>query len=218
MSNTKKFKLARVLHYLVAVLFALYTFWVILSVLGSFFLMLNPHSIWGKLAQSTFLLEFKPTGNEHPYQAVIHDSSSSVHMDLMGYFTVNTTNRLYYVVCLLFDLFYGGLYILVLHQLRLIFGSIDEGNPFARENIRRIRLLGGGLIGAEFLRIGFEYMVMVYTKGLISVQGGEIFYLNIFFYLEWLNLGIIFAGLAILGIAEVFSVGVQFREEHELTI
>jgi hypothetical protein len=163
-------------------------------------------------------MDFRPTGDTPSYNVIIEDSSVSAQMDLMGYFTVRTTNRGHYAVLLLFTLVYGGLYFLVLYQLKSIFGSIDEGNPFARENIRRIRLLGGGLIAAELARIGFEYMVVTFVKGLISVQGGELSYLNIFFYLKWLNLDIIFAGLVILGIAEVFKVGVHLREEQELTI
>jgi hypothetical protein len=139
-------------------------------------------------------------------------------MELLGHFKNRTGNRVYNFLVLLGLLLWQGLYLVVINQLKKFLFTITEGTSFVNENVRRIRMLGFCLIAAELVRIVFGYIFITYMKGTVSVPGARISYLDFAFYWEFLNLEIIFAGFIILVIAEVFKIGINLREEQELTI
>ncbi len=218
MNDTRRFRVTRVLRMVVLVFLVLYTVSAALELLGNIVLIADPHHQVGRLYSITSLLEFHPEGGSSPYREAIRSRTFTGHMDLMAYFTIRPTSRVAFLFLFFYGVAYSGLYFMVFYQLYRIFSSIEEGDPFVRNNIRRLRLLGGGLLGAEFLRLGLSLAWSLRLLDMVSVSGGRLSYLGFFWYWEWLNPGLLLTGFSILGIAEVFREGVILREEQQLTI
>jgi hypothetical protein len=165
------------------------------------------------------MLELSPSDSTQVYTANSSDPSTQLEMKLLGFFTIRIGNRVYNSWLLPGFLLYGGFYLVVINQLRKFLFTITAGTPFVNENARRIGMMGFCFIGAELVRILLEGILLItYLKKTISVPGTRLSYLDFFFYWDWLNLEIIFAGFILLVIAEVFKVGINLREEQELTI
>jgi len=99
-----------------------------------------------------------------------------------------------------------------LHQLRELFRALRNGRVFARENVRHVQRVGWAVILAEPVRAFITYSAQNYARAHF-VGDGIRFVTDIN-----VNLGTIFAGLAILVIAEVFRAGTRLDEDQSLTI
>jgi hypothetical protein len=218
MNIIKKSKLAVFFHYLISIFYCLYIGWLALIILGSLLIIIDPDSSVSRYFVSTTMFELSPLDSTQVYKANSSDPSAQLEMELLGHFKNRTGNRVYNFLVLLGLLLWQGLYLVVINQLKKFLFTITEGTSFVNENVRRIRMLGFCLIAAELVRIVFGYIFITYMKGTVSVPGARISYLDFAFYWEFLNLEIIFAGFIILVIAEVFKIGINLREEQELTI
>jgi hypothetical protein len=99
-----------------------------------------------------------------------------------------------------------------IHQLRQLFRALRNGQVFAPENVRRVQRVGWAVILAEPVRAAITYSAQTYARDHFAGIG-------IRFVTDLdLNLGTIFAGLAILVIAEVFRTGTRLDEDQSLTI
>ena len=218
MNETKKSLLADILINIVTIVYALYIVWIGLNILVYIGVLTNPGRAGSKFFSITTMFELSPSDLARNFSVTSSDPAAAVDMKLLGYFKMRTGNRGFNSLIMLGFLLWQGLYLVVINQLRKILFSIRAGNPFVNKNIRRIRLLGDCLIGAELVRILGGFLYITFFKGTLSVPGTRLDYLDFPFYWEWLNLEIIFAGILILLIAEVFRVGIKLREEQELTI
>lgn len=100
-----------------------------------------------------------------------------------------------------------------LRQLRAIFRTLKAGDPFVPENARRIRFLAFTIIAFQLLYRGalfWMYFAFVLNQfGISGVRLRPLFDPNG---------AVIFAGLVLLVIAEVFRVGADMKAEQELTV
>ena len=100
----------------------------------------------------------------------------------------------------------------VMTQLRAVFRTLRDGQPFAASNATRVRRVAWALIGAEVLRAGLVYFANSYAATHFVADGLR------FDAAPHLNLFAIFNGLVILVIAEVFRAGARLDEEQSLTV
>lgn len=99
-----------------------------------------------------------------------------------------------------------------LWQLRELFRTLRNGQVFAPENVRHVQRVGWAVILAEPARALITYSAQAFARSHFVGDG-------IRFVADFdLNLGTIFAGLAILVIAEVFRAGTRLDEDQSLTI
>jgi hypothetical protein len=100
----------------------------------------------------------------------------------------------------------------VLGQLRAVFRTLRDGQPFVPANATRIRWVAFGVIAGELVRTTVVYFENYYAMMYFSADGLQ--------FEAWphLNLIAIIDGLIILVIAEVFRAGTRLAEEQSLTV
>ena len=99
-----------------------------------------------------------------------------------------------------------------LHQMRELFRALRNGRIFAPENVRHVQRVGWAVILAEPVRALITYSAQDFARSHFVGEGIR-FVTNVD-----LNLGTVFAGLAILVIAEVFRAGTRLDQDQSLTI
>jgi hypothetical protein len=104
------------------------------------------------------------------------------------------------------------LFLWVLRQLRHVFRTLSDGQPFVKANVTRIRSIGFALIAGECIRAGVIFFWSSSTAGLFTANGMH------FVPVADLNFSAIFSGFVILVIAEVFREGAALRQDQSLTI
>jgi len=105
-----------------------------------------------------------------------------------------------------------GFGLVAIDQLRRIFRTLTAGEPFVGENVRRIRVIAGIIIGLEILEAVVRFASSLFLRSHLASTGITLRSdLN-------LQLGAIFAGLVLLVLAEVFRIGTELREDQALTI
>lgn len=113
------------------------------------------------------------------------------------------------VVFLVFVLIFA---LWVLGELRALFRTLREGQPFVPINATRIRRIAYAVIFAELVRFLVVFYSNYYVMTHFSAQG-------LHFNARWAFNGFaIVCGLIILVIAEVFRAGTSLDEEQSLTI
>jgi hypothetical protein len=105
-----------------------------------------------------------------------------------------------------------GLLLYFLKLFKDILKTVEEGNPFALENARRVRMIGLIVIIGGFVRSLAGFFSSFLAALQFKTEGFEISAnLRIDFW-------VILAGLSILVLAEIFRQGAEMREEQSLTI
>ena len=99
-----------------------------------------------------------------------------------------------------------------LGQLRAVFRTVRDGQPFVRANATRIRRIGFVVIIGELGRAAVVFASNSYAMTHFSAIGLK------FDAPPDLHVFTIIHGLIILAIAEVFRAGTQLYEDHSLTI
>ncbi len=105
-----------------------------------------------------------------------------------------------------------GLVLWAIDQLRAVFRSLREGQPFVTANAMRIRRIGWAVILGELARAAFAYWGSSYAAMRFVAEGIRFEARSDFDFLP------IVYGLIILVIAEVFRVGTRLDEEQSLTV
>jgi serine phosphatase RsbU (regulator of sigma subunit) len=102
-----------------------------------------------------------------------------------------------------------GMVLFVLNRLRAIFRSLSRQNPFAAPNASRVRMIGMALVLGELARAGPGAWYAARLTREISVTGltfkGDMF----------INTWVIFSGLILLMLAEVFRLGSEMKGDLE---
>ncbi|MBI3124268.1 MAG: DUF2975 domain-containing protein [Ignavibacteriales bacterium] len=104
---------------------------------------------------------------------------------------------------------------------RRIIKNVSEGNHFASENLRNMRIIAYLVIIIPHVQVFLENIVIASLPRDLIVNGmkiGKIFYgpVNIFNFS--VMPGYIFAGIMFLVFAEVFKVGNKLKQENDLTV
>jgi hypothetical protein len=107
---------------------------------------------------------------------------------------------------------YFTVLVVVLYQLRKIFRSLAEGEPFSLANAARIRLIGLFVIFGELAHSVVVFLFQYYVKSTFSISG-----LTITPGVH-VDLSSVFGGLVLLVIAEVFHLGARLQEDQDLTV
>lgn len=102
-----------------------------------------------------------------------------------------------------------GVVLLVLSRLRAIFQTLKDQNPFVEANALRIQLIGAVLVLGELGRAALAAWFSAQFTKEISVTGVN-FEPNL-----TVNLWVIFAGLILLIIAEIFRLGAEMKGDVE---
>ena len=103
-------------------------------------------------------------------------------------------------------------YLFVVFQLRRVLRNVRQGQPFARDNARRLRIIG--------------YMTLISgpAYGLLAHIYGRVHQYQLDIPDATINVPIdvypfaIFAGLIVLVIAQVFDYGARLQSEQDLTV
>ena len=128
--------------------------------------------------------------------------------------TMTQQNTLIYGAIGLIILLTLSLTIWLLYQIKQLLRTVGTPAVFSGENVVRIRTIGGLLIALELAKplwwwiIGHN-VLGVLTKHRINYNDAQI---------SSGDSNLLFAGLLIIGLAEVFRSGYQLKEESELTI
>lgn len=104
---------------------------------------------------------------------------------------------------LLAALLYASGVLLIVGELRRIFTTLTQGDPFHPDNVRRLRLIGVTLALLEIGRYAFSTATAAWLSS--AEPGG------------W-SLTAAFSVLVVFVLAEVFREGARLRREAELTI
>jgi hypothetical protein len=100
----------------------------------------------------------------------------------------------------------------ILSQLRAVFRTLREGRPFVPANVRRIRLIGVGVIAGQLLWAAITFAGSYYSMSHFVAEGVT------FVARPSINPIAIIHGLVILAIAEVFKEGTRLEEDQSLTV
>ena len=100
----------------------------------------------------------------------------------------------------------------MLGQLRAIFRTLRDGQPFVPANATRLRQIAFAVIGGELARAAFALFENYYAMTHFVAEGLR------FDARPDLNVLAVLNGLIILVVAEVFRVGTHLDEEQSLTV
>ncbi len=158
--------------------------------------------------------DLSQTGFVGNAQLTCADSSARTELRYLGWVKLTSKNGVHLPLVMAGYFIWLGLVLVVVWQLRRILGTLAAGDPFVRDNARRIKTIGWSIIIAVTLKALSQFGAVFLLKQIISINGRSILPPT---YLLWksLPLGMIFVGLAI---AEVFRIGARIRAEQELTI
>ena len=107
----------------------------------------------------------------------------------------------------------SGFFLWIVYHLRLLMKTIKAGDPFNPANPMRIRRIGYAVIIWAPLRLASFAM-----KGCLIYQGSHLS-LSAFMPLSTLlGAELLFFGLGILVIAQIFERGLQLQQEQDLTV
>jgi hypothetical protein len=101
-------------------------------------------------------------------------------------------------------------------QMANIFEDVSRGKPFVLENARRLRIVGYCMAGGAIFTVLAQAAVMLLFRNEIMMKEATLAW---YWYLkEILSPGLLFGGLIVIVISEVFRLGNKLQEEQELTV
>jgi hypothetical protein len=132
--------------------------------------------------------------------------------DARGSLRFPTRRGAFFVGNVILLIFLFALALWVIGQLRAVFRTLRDGQPFVPANATRIRWVAGGVIAGELARSVIVFVGNYYAMTHFSADGLR------FDVRPDLNVFAIICGLVILVIAEVFRAGTRLDEEQSLTV
>ncbi len=132
--------------------------------------------------------------------------------DLRGVLKLSATSRALVVAWHLMVAPWIAAVLVILFQLRKIIRTLAAGDPFVRSNARRIQLIGLVVIGLEILKTLINLLFSLYLKGNFEIEG-----LGLATSFRP-GLGVMFVGLLVVVLGEVFRLGAEMQEEQALTV
>jgi hypothetical protein len=158
------------------------------------------------------MIQFEPDPAAYSIESEALDVENAIIRQASGKLLFRSTNGSLLVAYLSLVIVWLGAALLIIHQLRSVFRTLVAGQPFVRANATSIRVIGIVVIAMEIARFLLLVAQSAFLRGSFTFEGLT---LTAF---PRPNLGVIFVGLVILVIAEVFRQGSELREEQELTV
>lgn len=224
-SSTKKLSnkttLPGVLNGLLTFILILMAIATIMLIIGFIAIMINPQlETFNSYDDFRLLYEFSPLNLEQSFKVVESNPSlSNPEVKLFGSVNFQMGNRSFVMLFFFFYLVILACFVNILVQLRNFLGTFENGNPFIKENVKRIRIVGWSVILFPFWGIIYMLSFAPYFKNIILSQSvPATFYWKSFIEYGKDSFWIIFFGLVVLVIAESFRLASQIKEEQELTI
>jgi len=189
--------------------------------IGFIVIMVNPQlETFNSYDDFRFLYEFSPVDLEQNFEIVESNPSLlNPKVKLLGSINFQIGNRRFVGLFFFFYFFILGWFVNILYQLKNFLSTFENGNPFIRENVKRIRIIGWSVILFPFLGIIYLLAFAPYFKNIVLSPGVSIsFYWRSFLEYGKDSFWAIVFGLVVLVIAESFRVATQIKQEQELTI
>ncbi len=101
-------------------------------------------------------------------------------------------------------------------QMAKVLKDVSHGKAFARENARRLRIVGYAMAGGAIFKLIIYLGTVFVFRGDIEIAGGAIpwpIYIG-----QALSPGFFLGGIIVIVISEVFRLGNRLQEEQELTV
>lgn len=109
-----------------------------------------------------------------------------------------------------------ALFVIGTVQMAKVLRDVSQGKAFARENARRLRIVGYAMAGGAIFKLLMYAGVLILFRSDIEVVGSAIPWLMII-HLAF-SPGLFLGGIIVIVVSEVFRLGNQLREEQELTV
>ncbi len=121
------------------------------------------------------------------------------------------------VLAIFFRLFVQcALFFIGIVQMVNIFEDVSRGKPFVRENARRLRIVGYAMAGGAIFTLLSQAGVMLLFMDEIMMKEATFAW---YWYIKAVfSPGLLFGGLVVIVISEVFRLGNKLQEEQELTV
>jgi hypothetical protein len=133
-------------------------------------------------------------------------------LETRGKLRLRSTSRRFAVLWLGAATLLVGAWLVIIYQLREFVKTLAAGEPFARSNALRLRVIGLFIVGFELARFGIVLGISLMLKANVSVTG-----LAIETELRP-NLVSLFVGLLVLVVGEAFRRAAEIQEEQALTV
>jgi len=143
----------------------------------------------------------------------LENSDTMVHISkLNGYLQVPSPGFLLSAAFILRKLGSIAVFLVVVFLLRSVFRTVSAGEPFTPPNAGRIRMIGLVLLATYIIDPCIQFGVSSHVVRTYAVTG-------LAFRTEFpLNVSLIFIGLAVIVLGEIFRMGAELREDQALTI
>lgn len=160
----------------------------------------------------TIPVSFTVDSRTHRVRAPALGIADAQIQDVRGSLRFPTRKGAFFFANVIFLIVAFALALWVLGQLRAVFRTLRDGQPFVPANARRIRWVAFGVIVGEVARSAVVFFENRYAMTYFSADGLR------FYAQPDLNVFAIILGLIILVIAEVFGAGTRLDEEQSLTV
>ena len=161
----------------------------------------------GKLDPSTYRDKYLESHDPSNYMFNVRNTTTELR------FRTHSSINLF--IYLLVRLLWYTVYMFILFNLRKIFGTLRRKTPFIHENAGRMRMIGAAIcVTQPILWLLLWVLDLLVIRDKFSLFGEPV---TVAIRSENF-IPIIFLGLVVLVISEVFRIGVQMREEQELTV
>jgi len=212
-----KSSVSSVLKTILEVFYIFVFIWIGLSALAFLSSIINPESQLNLFNVST-IYKLDLLDETRKFSFYTTDQDADFQFELMGYFSMVQKDRLYLLFLFLSSMILWGLYLVIIIQLRSFFVTLEENKPFIFENAKRIRKIGVFIILSEIITYLVEFAAVIHMKNLIHSKNVVVSFLSWEIYKEEINIHVLFAGIVIIVISELFRLGAKMHEEHSLTI
>lgn len=144
-------------------------------------------------------------GNLRESKTIIENATGRIKIE-------NPSNTFLLTFLILFLLFLFPVYYLLI-QLKKFLHSVEEGNPFILENVKRLRIFAFLAIALTIFAGFAQFAGGFYVVSNYNLPGN----LSLIHRLN-INWGLIFSGIILFVIAEAFKIGISVKKENDLTV
>ncbi len=219
--DTPKSTLAGVLNAILTFILILIALAAVVIFVGFIAIMIKPQlETFNSYDDFRFLYEFSTPNLEKSFEVVKSNPALlNPEVKLFGAVNFQMGSRRFVAIFFFFYFVILGWFVNILFQLRNFLSTFETGNPFIKENVKRIRIIGWSIILFPFLGVAFMLATAPYFKNIVLNPGMSVsFYWRSFLEYGKDSFWAIIFGFVVLVIAERFRLATQIKDEQDLTI
>ncbi len=166
------------------------------------------------------LFELEPLDLAGKWQFInTSESVKDLHLTMVAALDFAFTDRMTIMLYFLSKYIILAFTITIFYKMRQILITLTNGEPFIRENARRIRWIGYSIIGISLATIIVGGTILILMQDPFRISGMQIttYWLSVYRNLAD-SISSIFWGFLVLLISEIFRQAVLLREDQELTV